>query len=82
MRASTSRKKKMVPAVVTIRTVDGSILQGKINLGAERRVSDVFLRSEEAFIVLSDATYTGGSGKVLVINKSHIVWIEPEDLEG
>lgn len=82
MRASTSKKKKMVPAVVTIRTVDGSILQGKINLGGERRVSDVFIRSAEPFIVLSDATYTGGSGKVLVINKSHIVWIEPEDLEG
>lgn len=71
--------KKMVrPAEVTIRTVDGSILQGKVNLGAEKRVSDVFTKSDSPFVVLFDAVYAGSGGKVLVINKAHIVWIEPE----
>jgi hypothetical protein len=72
-------KKKKVPAEVTIRTVDGSILQGKINLGEKKRVSDVFTKSATPFVVLYEATYSGGSNKVLVINKNHVVWIEPEE---
>jgi hypothetical protein len=64
---------------VTIRTVDGSILQGKVNLGVEDRVSDLFTKTQDRFVVLFDAVYSGGAGKVMVINKDHIVWIEPED---
>ncbi|OEU45820.1 MAG: hypothetical protein BBJ60_08740 [Desulfobacterales bacterium S7086C20] len=70
--------KMLKPAEVTIRTVDGSVLQGKVNLGKEERVSDVFTKSERQFIVLFNATYTGVSKKVLIINKAHIVWIEDE----
>jgi hypothetical protein len=72
-------EKTKVPAAVTIRTSDGSVVQGKINLGQRRRISDVFTKSEEPFVVLYEATYSGGSGKVLVINKDHILWIEPEE---
>jgi len=64
---------------VTIRTVDGSVLQGKVNLGVEDRVSDLFTSKQDRFVVLFDAVYSGGSGKVMVVNKDHIVWIEPED---
>ena len=79
METSPSAKKTMATAGVTIRTLDGSVLQGKINLGLKKRVSDVFTKSTEPFIVLFDAAYTGGSGKVFVVNKAHIVWIEPEE---
>ncbi len=82
METPQSAGRVIVPTDVTIKTVDGSMLQGKINLGLKRRVSDVLTKSEEPFIVLFDATYTGGSDKVLVVNKSHIVWIEPEDDKG
>ena len=78
MEVSGDEDKTLRPAEVTIKTVDGSMLQGKVNLGAERRVSDIFTKSNNPFVVLFDAAYTGGAGKVLVINKSHIVWIEPE----
>ncbi len=81
MRASTSRK--MVPAVVTIRTVDGSILQGKINLGAERRCLTCSSgRTNRSSFFPMRHTPVVPASKVLVINKSHIVWIEPDDLEG
>ena len=70
--------KQMKPAEVTIRTLDGSILQGRVNLGEEERVSDLFTKSERPFIVLFNANYTGVSEKVLIINKAHIVWIEDE----
>jgi hypothetical protein len=64
---------------VTIQTVEGSVLQGKVNLGLEDRVSDLFTKAHDRFVVLFDAAYSGGSGKVLVVNNDHIVWIEPED---
>lgn len=64
---------------VTIRTVDGSMLQGKVNLGSEDRVSDLFTNAQNRFVVLFDAVYSGGAGKVMVVNKDHIVWIEPEE---
>jgi len=64
---------------ITIKTIDGSTIQGKINLGVKERVSDLFTKSEQEFIILVDATAKGGRGKVLFVNKNHIVWVEPED---
>ncbi len=82
VRCMESEKKdsgKMKVRQVTIRTVDGSVLQGSVNLGARDRVSDLFTKNEEHFLVLFDAAYSGGTGKVLIVNKAHMVWIEPED---
>ena len=68
------------PVKVNVKTSDGSVIHGSINLGFENRVSDIFVRSESPFIVLFDTTVPGeSSGKVLVLNKKHIVWVEPED---
>ncbi len=64
---------------ITIKTIDGSTIQGKVNLGVKERVSDLFTKSEQGFIVLVDATTKEGAGKVLFVNKNHIVWVEPED---
>ena len=64
---------------ITIRTTDGSIILGKINIGIKKRVSDIFLKTDEPFIVLFDAEHKEGSGKTLFVNKSHIVWAEPEE---
>ena len=73
---------KTNPKGVTIRTSDGSTFSGKINLGINKRLSDMFTREEKPFVVLYDVTFDrakGGTGKVLFINKGHIVWAEPED---
>jgi small nuclear ribonucleoprotein (snRNP)-like protein len=64
---------------VTIRTIDGSTLLGKINIGIKERVSDLFTKTESQFIVLLDVEHRDISGKVLFINKNNIVWVEPED---
>lgn len=64
---------------VTIKTVDGSTLIGKINIGIKERLSDIFTKTESPFIVLSEAEHKDGSGKVLIVNKNNIVWVEPED---
>ena len=64
---------------VTIRTIDGSTLLGKVNIGVKERVSDIFTKTDNPFIVLFDVELRDGSGKVFFINKNNIVWVEPED---
>jgi len=64
---------------VTIRTIDGSTLLGKVNIGIKERVSDIFTKTDNPFIVLFDVELRDGSGKVFFINKNNIVWVEPED---
>ena len=68
---------------VTIKMVDGSLVQGKVNIfqGEEvvQRVSDIFTKVSDPFIVVFDATAEGKTGRVLIINKRNIVWVSPED---
>jgi hypothetical protein len=68
---------------VTIKMVDGSMVQGKINIyhGEEvvQRVSDIFTQVSDPFVVLFDVIAEGKNGGVLIINKSNISWVSPED---
>lgn len=64
---------------VTIKVKDGSVITGKLNIGDYPRVSDLFRQSQEHYLVLSDAEHRGSSGKVVIVNKSEIVWVEPEE---
>ena len=65
--------------MITIRTTDGSTLQGKVNVASKKRVSDLFTSSSDPFVVMIDVASKGGSGKTLFVNKEHIVWVEPEE---
>ncbi|MBW1675184.1 MAG: hypothetical protein JRJ79_00960 [Deltaproteobacteria bacterium] len=70
---------KVKPGTVNMKLVDGTIVQATINLGSEARVSDLFTRSGNPFVVVFDAKFPGSMyEKVLIVNKRHIVWIEPE----
>jgi hypothetical protein len=68
---------------VTIKMVDGSLVQAKVNVYHDeevvQRVSDIFTKVTDPFIVVFDATAEGKSGRVLIINKSNIAWVSPED---
>ena len=64
---------------ISIKTSDGSTLVGKVNIGIKERVSDLFTKTENPFIVLIDVEHQDISGSVLFVNKSNIVWVEPED---
>jgi hypothetical protein len=43
------------------------------------RVSDIFTKGQNPFIVVTDAVTEGLSGRVLIINKNKILWVCPED---
>ena len=68
---------------VTIKMVDGSLVQGKVNVFHDeevvQRVSDIFTKVTDPFIVVFDVTAEGKSGRVLIINKRNIAWVSPED---
>lgn len=64
---------------IMVKMKDGSTITGKLNIGDYPRVSDFFKQSQDQYFVLSEAEHRGISGKVVIINKSEIVWAEPED---
>jgi hypothetical protein len=68
---------------VTIKLVDGSLVKGKINLHRSdvdiQRVSDLFTKVADPFIVVFDANAEDKTGRILILNKRHIVWIAPEE---
>lgn len=64
---------------ITVRTLDGSTLHGKVNLSENQRVSDLFTQSAAPFVVMVDVMFRETAGKTLFVNKNHIVWVEPED---
>lgn len=64
---------------VTVKMKDGTMITGKLNIRDYSRVSDFFRQAQDRYFVLSDAEHRGASGKVVIINKSEIVWAEPEE---
>ena len=63
---------------IVIRTTEGETISGKVNIGIKDRVSDLFTKSDNPFIVLFDAEHRNSSRKVLFVNKENIIWVEPE----
>jgi hypothetical protein len=68
---------------IIIKLVDGSMVYGKVNIyhGEEvvQRVSDIFTKVSDPFIVVFDVTLEGKSDRVLIMNKSNISWVSPDD---
>jgi hypothetical protein len=79
MKSRARKSQRITESLVSVKTVDGSLLRGKINLGDEKRVSDIFIQSANPFIVLYDVASQSVDSKVMIINKNHIVWVEPEE---
>jgi small nuclear ribonucleoprotein (snRNP)-like protein len=75
--------RKINARTVTIKLVDGSLVNGKINLHRSdmhiQRVSELFTKVADPFIVVFDATAEEKPGRVLILNKRNIVWIAPDD---
>ena len=65
---------------ITIKTTDGSTIYGQINIGENKRISDIFTSNESLFVVMVDVSYKENVGKTIFINKRHIVWAEPDEL--
>ena len=70
-------KKPMKTASIKIRLSDGSIIIGDVNLLAGEgvdRLSELFTKESEPFIVVFNAMQQGKPGQSFVVNKNHIIW--------
>ncbi len=81
MEKKSEKQAKVAEKAVYIKTVEGSLVRGKINIGSNDRLSDVFVKGKYPFVVLFDVGEPDGIRKVLIINKNHIVWVEPDEGE-
>jgi hypothetical protein len=64
---------------ITIKTTDGSTIHGKVNLAYKQRVSDLFTKCDTPFLIMVEVVSKETKGKVMFVNKEHIVWAEPEE---
>jgi hypothetical protein len=75
--------RRIDPRKVTVKMVDGSLVQGKVNVYHDeevvQRVSDMFTKVTDPFVVVFDATAEGRSGRVLIVNKRNVAWVSPEE---
>ncbi len=63
---------------VIVKCSDGTTMRGKINIGdTKSRLSDYFSLNKDPFVTLFDATSDGEVGKVIILNKDHLIWIVP-----
>jgi hypothetical protein len=68
--------------LVTVKTTDGSIICGNINLNSESlpmdRVSDLLIKGQNKFLIMYNATLDERKDSAIIINKSQIVWVMEE----
>jgi len=83
-----SHEKRIEARKVAIRLEDGSLIRGKINLLAEpgdkkgeffNRISDLFTKGKNPFIVVFEAVVEGKDNQVVIISKNKILCVHPED---
>ena len=66
---------------VTLKFVDGTVLEGKINILPHQRVSDFLNSKDKSFVVVVESASQTIVPKTIFINKSEVTWIEPEEFQ-
>ena len=68
--------------LVTVKTTDGSVISGNINLNSESlpmdRVSDLLIKGQNRFLIMYNARLDDRKDAAIIINKSQIVWVMEE----
>jgi hypothetical protein len=62
---------------VTVKLIDGTVLDGKINISHHRRVSDFIKNEEKDFVVITECCSLESTDKTVFVNKRKIAYIEP-----
>ena len=74
--------------IVRLKLIDGTLVNGQVNVAHEPgydRLSDLVRETEDSFLVLFNVTLYGRENenpvkhKTLFVNKTHILWIEPDE---
>ena len=66
-----------------VKTTDGSLIRGNINLNSESlpmdRVSDLLIKGQNKFLIMYNAVIGARKDAAVIINKSQIVWVMEEN---
>jgi len=62
-----------------IKLTDGSTIRGRVNIRNNARLSDLLNHGKDQFLVVFDISFREELGRVIFINKAHILWIAPVD---
>lgn len=69
--------------LVIVKTIDGSVIRGNINLNSESlpmdRVSDLLIKGQNKFLIMYNASLGEKKDAAVIINKSQIVWVMEEN---
>lgn len=69
--------------LVVVKTIDGSLIRGNINLNSESlpmdRVSDLLIKGQNKFLIMYNASLGDRKDAAIIINKSQIVWVMEEE---
>ena len=62
-----------------IKLSDGATIKGRINIKSNARLSDLLNQDKDQYLVIFDCAFREELGRILFVNKQHIVWIAPVD---
>ena len=69
--------------LVVVKTIEGSIIRGNINLNSESlpmdRVSDLLIKGQNKFLIMYNASLGDRKDAAVILNKSQIVWVMEEE---
>ncbi|MBN2331705.1 MAG: hypothetical protein JXO49_00365 [Deltaproteobacteria bacterium] len=85
MEVSQKQKVHVKSVTVKMRLSDGSTLVGEVNLLAEGgvgRLSELFTKGNNPFMVVFNAMQQGKAGQTFVVNKKQILWAGLDETQG
>ncbi len=83
-----SDNRQVESRIVRIRLVDGTLVNGQVNLNREEgydRLSDLVSSKQEPFLILFNVVLydkpmeSSIKHKTLFVNKNYIIWVEPDE---
>jgi uncharacterized protein DUF6812 len=64
---------------VTVKLVEGTMFDGKINILPHKRLSDFINSIDKGFVVVIEGSSLEIQNKTVFINKNKVAWVEPMD---
>jgi hypothetical protein len=64
---------------ITVKTIDGSMIAGKVNIQNFPRLSDMLKHSVDNYLTIASEKGAHESEQITIVNKQYIIWAKAED---
>jgi hypothetical protein len=64
---------------ITIKTTDGSLITGKINILSYNRLSEYLKQGTDKFITIVSEKSEESNSKITIVNRDYIIWANTWD---